>query len=1124
MCKILTAVFGVDNVCSLLDFLNKRWKNHTCTTLNQDSLLVNQNSPLALTRLLNETLVAFSSKSVQEKQPIPKPREPGFNRNQTEIINCQIERILQSGKLPKNILALGYRHISGHSIGAMTLSKSLESYFPNTLTGTLKTYGWNLLLERIGDLSMGYLLSETSIFIKMPNGCLCQVTGAPLYTFDTFNARLNLPPFFVIPFNSDAVSIEKSENYSKLSQHSFISEVKSCIPSKRKCNALLANETCSVDYSNQIKEKSDDKKPKQSRSRKRRKKSVKSAVETDTTLNSDALKSSVKSAISPSLVFLPWSNIFYSRPSLTHRNIQRHGFPESHLLCLLMQDRNELVLALSRSIFPIQHRLPSPILETCISQSKRNGKSDNAKIKKRLQRIRALDPLLDMILTKCKKCNYKALLDYHCPLPKMVDVKDGVKRILDMHIKQQQVSSFVKSVLKHIIPNDIWGDDSNRDAFMAVVVQLVSLRRYEVLSLQNIGNGIKISKMAWLTSGIKPALHLSTCEAEKQRQMLYEFLYWLFADVVVSLIKTNFYATDTVPFKNRVFYFRHETWSRINQSLQSVFKRNLLKPIEMPLVTSALAGESFHKALGFSTTRLIPKESGARMIMNLGRKPKPKELAQIGLNPEQIKQLMCYRYNGENLLSINQLLTNAHHVLTLEKTEQSDLMKTTMLGLDDIYTRFKAFKLGLVAASADGSIPQLYCCKMDIASCFDTINQDKLLSLLQSFLTKTDYVIQKYAVLYASGDRIRRVFQKRARDAANFQTFTEFVEDASATVKQTVFVDQVEYRIEAAESIKDLLKSHIQNNFIKIGKKFFCQSAGIPQGSIVSIILCSFFYAHFEKSYLADLIMDSSETLLLRYIDDFLFVTTKKDKAQQFMEIMHKAHPEFGCSVNISKSLSNFSMSLLDGRAIPETYRDFPWCGFVIDLKRLEIKNTLFQNRSITYVADSLSVNISQNPGKHLRSKLFQYIKAKCHPIFLDTKVNSVFCVLSNIYDNFCSAAMRFCSYLNIAFDGKIYRNAKFIVGVVEDAVCFGAHIMHNRTRRSIAVLNSCEFRISTKEIHRIGLGSFIFILGRRQGKFSKLVQSLCELYDKISISEERKQLHSKIQSRWRASAPKAVY
>ncbi|OAJ36006.1 hypothetical protein BDEG_20226 [Batrachochytrium dendrobatidis JEL423] len=84
MCKILTAVFGVDNVCSLLDFLNKRWKNHTCTTLNQDSLLVNQNSPLALTRLLNETLVAFSSKSVQEKQPIPKPREPGFNRNQTE--------------------------------------------------------------------------------------------------------------------------------------------------------------------------------------------------------------------------------------------------------------------------------------------------------------------------------------------------------------------------------------------------------------------------------------------------------------------------------------------------------------------------------------------------------------------------------------------------------------------------------------------------------------------------------------------------------------------------------------------------------------------------------------------------------------------------------------------------------------------------------------------------------------------------------------------------------------------------------------------------------------------------------------------------------------------------------
>ncbi|KAJ1344419.1 hypothetical protein BSLG_000979 [Batrachochytrium salamandrivorans] len=707
-----------------------------------------------------------------------------------------------------------------------------------------------------------------------------------------------------------------------------------------------------------------------------------------------------------------------------------------YILCLLERDSKVLLHELSRSIFPLQYHLTSPLTEAKVSGEnwlKRRNYGGATIPTKRPRRIMALNSLLEKVILLCKKCNYHALLDHYCPLPQVRSVKKSINRMLDLSIEHQKVSLFIKSVLKHIIPKDLWGDDSNRDVILAVVSQLVSLRRYETLSLQNIITGIK----------------------------------------------TNFYATDTAPYKNRVFYFRHEMWGRVGQYLQESARASLLEPIDMTDMANVLADAGGQRALGFSSIRFLPKEVGARTIMNLGRKPNVKEMEYIGLSPNQIKRLLCFRNKGANMLSINQLLQNAHHVLSFEKTHRPTLINNAVMGLNDIYLKFKAYKMGLVEAHIGGKIPQLYCCKMDIASCFDTIQHDKLLSILETFLSKTDYVIQKYATLYASGERVRRGFHKRARDAADFQKFSELVEESSAIVNHTVFTDQVEYQIEAANSIRDLLISHIKGNYVKIGKKFYRQKVGIPQGSILSTILCrvdlciyatliwgSLFYAHFENLYLADLLLNDSGTLLMR----------------------------------------------------------FPWCGVAIDLHRLEIKSVSFQSRSIFNIADSLTMDISRTPGQHLKEKLFHYLKAKFHPIYLDTSLNSVCGVLSNIYENFCSAAMRLCSYMRISFEGKIDRNLGFIIEIIEKAVCFGAQIMHSRMRSNPMLQNKCEFRVASKEIQSLGLKAFIFVLGRRKERFGQLLPPLRKLLVLIGISKPRERLHARIHAKSRRDAPKVVY
>jgi telomerase reverse transcriptase len=70
-----------------------------------------------------------------------------------------------------------------------------------------------------------------------------------------------------------------------------------------------------------------------------------------------------------------------------------------------------------------------------------------------------------------------------------------------------------------------------------------------------------------------------------------------------------------------------------------------------------------------------------------------------------------------------------------------------------------------------------------------------------------------------------------------------------------------------------------------MGKQFYKQKVGIPQGSVVSTVLCNIFYAHLEKKKLP--FLEDVDGLLLRLIDDFLFVTMNKQHAIQFLQHMH---------------------------------------------------------------------------------------------------------------------------------------------------------------------------------------------------------------------------------------------
>ena len=97
-----------------------------------------------------------------------------------------------------------------------------------------------------------------------------------------------------------------------------------------------------------------------------------------------------------------------------------------------------------------------------------------------------------------------------------------------------------------------------------------------------------------------------------------------------------------------------------------------------------------------------------------------------------------------------------------------------------------------------------------------------------------------------------------------------------------------------------------------------------------------------EKTHLSDLFQDP-DSLLLRWVDDFLLITPTKSLATKFLNVMHAGIPEYGCFINHDKTLTNFDVVTSDGQEVKRIgAKDrFPWCGYLLDPVTLEVRSDL---------------------------------------------------------------------------------------------------------------------------------------------------------------------------------------
>jgi len=172
--------------------------------------------------------------------------------------------------------------------------------------------------------------------------------------------------------------------------------------------------------------------------------------------------------------------------------------------------------------------------------------------------------------------------------------------------------------------------------------------------------------------------------------------------------------------------------------------------------------------------------------------------------------------------------------------------------------------------------------------------------------------------------------------------------------------------------------------------------------------------------------------LMVRQMDDYLFLSTARVEGSTFVKKMHQRHPSYCINVNRSKTIvseegllhiddhgdDNDDHDNDDGNNAKEfkkkTSRFLPWNGLLIDTYTLEVRGDYSRYLSFD-LRYTLTVEASRQPGEALLQATNRFVISKCHLILLDGNINTKRTVVLNVYQMCAFAAIKMIVYAKAA-------------------------------------------------------------------------------------------------------------
>jgi hypothetical protein len=567
------------------------------------------------------------------------------------------------------------------------------------------------------------------------------------------------------------------------------------------------------------------------------------------------------------------------------------------------------------------------------------------------------------------------------------------------------------------------------------------------------------------------------------------FYRFLLLSLILPLLKYNFYCSETEASKLKIQFFPRPVWNRIVSLQLSQLIGSQFKPISRTDMLHALStrnldqnsinynspqkfnsaalrstanngllrgtspqkpqnsansaqnngvivtgnGNSIAGALGVGFIRFYPRNNALRCIVNLSR-------------PTELSSPMRLYFPPVNYALKNAFELLKYELSTALQKGKPNILGSSVFGNKQIYQKFKLFKQKQGDLAGKSSKQRsFYCFHVDIASCFDSLPAAGVLTLISALFRSDSYVAQRYIQLTkqnssnsgpnqggtAQQNRLKCTKQLLVYPDNAFSLFFDAICSGNlnnlAANKCSVFHDLVQRFYWSRSAILATLEQHLLHNLVQFGPNFYHQITGIPQGSILSSLLCCAYIGFIENRHILPA-LDQENALLMRQIDDFFFITTDLAQANKFLPLLQAKLKLFGLKINETKTKSNINSGNIanNGAEASESKnslqmtRFLSWNGLTLDTENLQFRvdySRYYDNALI----DFLTINYCGSLLDGLKTMMKRSVQAKANLLLLDPALNSSYNIALNIYQMLLFTAMKFYAYIKAV--NRLHKN-----------------------------------------------------------------------------------------------------
>lgn len=323
-----------------------------------------------------------------------------------------------------------------------------------------------------------------------------------------------------------------------------------------------------------------------------------------------------------------------------------------------------------------------------------------------------------------------------------------------LYCTKDQVVSFIWAICKYIIPESLLGTTHQMRVLTRNIAWFVSRRRNEKCTVTQFLHGVKLSDFSLFSSKQLCCMvnghELQNESIRSTQQMLCtKWISWLFLEIVKKLVSFNFYATERQDGRLNIYYYRKCNWERL-------ISKEISKNLDGYAQVDNAEAESRRKNLGLSKFRFLPKANGVRMLLDFS--------------------------SSSRLES----LRDTHAVLKDIQLKEPDVLGSSVFDHDDFYRNLGPYLKHL--RSQSGELPPLFFVVADVFKAFDSVDQGKLLDVVQCVLE--DEHILKRCRLISCGKRshwVNNILVSTDKNA----TVSRFTSTVPYNALQSIIVDQV---------------------------------------------------------------------------------------------------------------------------------------------------------------------------------------------------------------------------------------------------------------------------------------------------------------------------------------------